>query len=43
MNFQKIGVPLAGVLMVVLAYRFSGWGGVAVVFGAMVKIGRAHV
>ena len=36
MNFQKIGVPLAGVLMVVLAYRFSGWGGVAVVSGAMV-------
>ena len=29
MNFKKIFVPIAGVVIVVLAYRFYGWGGVA--------------
>jgi hypothetical protein len=36
MNFQKILVPIAGVALVALAYRFNGWGGVAVVVGALV-------
>lgn len=29
MNFQKILVPVLGVVAVVLAYRFYGWAGVA--------------
>ncbi len=29
MNFQKIIVPVLGVIGVVLAYRFHGWAGVA--------------
>jgi hypothetical protein len=29
MNFQKIVVPVLGVSVVVLAYRFYGWAGVA--------------
>lgn len=29
MNFQKIFVPVLGVIGVVLAYRFYGWAGVA--------------
>jgi hypothetical protein len=29
MNFQKILVPVAGVAIVLLAYRFYGWAGVA--------------
>ena len=29
MNFQKIIVPIVGVAVVVLAYRFYGWAGVA--------------
>ncbi|MES2977468.1 MAG: glycerate kinase [Pseudomonadota bacterium] len=36
MNFQKIAVPIAGVALVLLAYRFNGWGGVAVAVGAIV-------
>ena len=36
MNFQKILVPVAGVALVVLAYRYSGWAGVAVVTGGLV-------
>ncbi|MDP1527844.1 MAG: glycerate kinase [Rhodoferax sp.] len=36
MQFQKILVPLAGVALVVAAYRAFGWGGVAVALGALV-------
>jgi hypothetical protein len=36
MNFQKILVPVAGVALVALAYRFGGWAGVAVVTGGLV-------
>ena len=36
MNFQKIWVPVAGVAIVVLAYVYSGWPGVALVGGALV-------
>ena len=36
MNFQKILVPIAGVAVIVLAYRFYGWAGVAVVVTALV-------
>jgi hypothetical protein len=34
--FQKILTPIAGVLMVALAYRSYGWPGVAVAVGALV-------
>jgi hypothetical protein len=36
MNSQKILVPVAGVALVVLAYWYSGWAGVAVVTGGLV-------
>lgn len=36
MNFQKILVPVAGVAVVVLAYRFYGWVGVAAAATALV-------
>jgi hypothetical protein len=36
MPFQKILTPIAGVLMVALAYRSYGWAGVAVAVGALV-------
>ncbi len=36
MNFQKILVPIAGVALVVLAYRSYGWAGVAAAAGALV-------
>lgn len=36
MNFQKIVVPVAGVAVIVLAYRFYAWPGVAVVVTALV-------
>ncbi|HYW57023.1 MAG TPA: glycerate kinase [Polaromonas sp.] len=36
MNFQKILVPIAGVALVLLAYRFYGWAGVAAAAGALV-------
>ena len=36
MNFQKILVPVAGVAVVVLAYRFYGWVGVAAAATAVV-------
>jgi hypothetical protein len=36
MNFQKILVPVAGVAIVVLAYRFYGWAGVAAVATGLV-------
>jgi hypothetical protein len=35
MNFQKILVPILGVVLVVVGYRTYGWGGVAVVAGGM--------
>jgi len=36
MQFQKIFVPLASVVLVVAAYRAYGWGGVAIAAGALV-------
>jgi multisubunit Na+/H+ antiporter MnhB subunit len=36
MRFQKIVVPILGVVLVVLAYRGYGWPGVALVAGAIV-------
>lgn len=36
MQFQKILLPLAGVLLVVAAYRAYGWGGVALTVGLWV-------
>jgi hypothetical protein len=35
MNFQKILVPIAGVAVVVLAYRSLGWPGVAAAVGGL--------
>ncbi len=42
MNFQKILVPIAGVALVVLAYRFYGWAGVAAAAGALVMWVMLH-
>ena len=36
MNFQKIVVPVLGVVLVVVAYRGYGWPGVALVVGGIV-------
>jgi hypothetical protein len=36
MNFPKILVPVAGVAVVALGYRFYGWAGVAAVAGGLV-------
>ncbi|MBI2768314.1 MAG: glycerate kinase [Burkholderiales bacterium] len=36
MNFQKIIVPVAGVVAVAVGWQLSGWGGVALVAGAAV-------
>lgn len=36
MNLQKIWVPVAGVVLVVAAYRGYGWPGVALVVGGIV-------
>ncbi len=36
MNFQKILVPVAGVAIIVLAYRFYGWAGVAAIATGLV-------
>lgn len=36
MQFQKIFVPIASVVLVVAAYRAYGWGGVAIALGALV-------
>jgi hypothetical protein len=36
MNFQKILLPVGGVVLVAVAYRGYGWGGVAVVLGGIV-------
>ena len=42
MNFQKILVPMAGVAVVVLAYRSYGWAGVAAAAGALVMWVMLH-
>jgi hypothetical protein len=36
MNFQKFLIPAAGVALLVLAYRYYGWGGVALGASALV-------
>ena len=36
MNFQKILVPILGVVLVAAAWRGYGWGGVAIVAGGIV-------
>ena len=36
MQFQKILVPVGGVILVAAAYRAYGWGGVAVAVGGLV-------
>lgn len=36
MNFQKIVLPVIGILLVALGWRLHGWGGVALVVGAIV-------
>lgn len=36
MNFQKVVLPIVGVVLVVVAYRSYGWGGVAIVVGGIV-------
>lgn len=36
MNFQRILIPVGGVVLVAAAYRSYGWGGVAVAVGALV-------
>jgi hypothetical protein len=42
MNFQKILVPLAGVGVMVLAWRFYGWAGIAGAATGMVMWGLLH-
>ena len=42
MNFQKMMIPVAGVVVVVLAYRFHGWAGVAAAATAMVMWALLH-
>lgn len=36
MNWQKIAVPVLGVVVVVIAYRAYGWGGVGLAVGGIV-------
>ena len=36
MNWHKIAVPILGVVVVVIAYRAYGWGGVALAVGGIV-------
>lgn len=36
MNFQKFLLPIGGVVLVAVAYRSYGWGGVAIVMGGIV-------
>ncbi|OOG53494.1 glycerate kinase [Polaromonas sp. C04] len=36
MNFQRILIPVGGVVLVAAAYRFYGWAGVAIATGALV-------
>ena len=42
MNFQKILIPAAGLVVVVLAYRSYGWAGVAAAATAIVMWGLLH-
>jgi len=42
MNLQRIWVPIAGVALVVLAYRSYGWAGVALVVGGIVMWALLH-
>lgn len=42
MNFQKVFVPLAGLLLIGLSYRSFGWGGVAVAVGGIVMFLLLH-
>jgi Flp pilus assembly protein TadB len=35
MSFQKFFVPIASVILIVAAYRASGWGGVAMAVGVL--------
>ena len=43
MNWQKILVPIAGVVLVAAAWRAYGWAGVAVVTGGVVMWVLLHV
>ena len=43
MNWQKILVPIAGVVLVAAAWRAYGWAGVAVVSGGVVMWVLLHV
>lgn len=42
MNFQRIVVPVAGAVLVAYAWRTWGWGGVALVVGAILMWGLLH-
>ncbi|AMM24542.1 glycerate kinase [Variovorax sp. PAMC 28711] len=42
MNFQKVFVPLTGLLLIGLAYRSFGWPGVAVAAGGIVMFLLLH-
>ena len=42
MNFQKIFVPVGGLAVVLLAYRFYGWTGVAAAATGLVMWGLLH-
>ena len=42
MNFQKILIPIAGVALILLAYRSFGWAGVAGAVGALMMWVMLH-
>jgi len=42
MNFQKIAVPVLGIVLIAMAYRSYGWAGVALVIGGVVMWGLLH-
>lgn len=42
MNFQKIAVPILGIVLIAMAYRSYGWAGVALVIGGVVMWGLLH-
>jgi hypothetical protein len=42
MNFQKIAVPVLGIVLFAMAYRSYGWAGVALVLGGLVMWGLLH-
>ena len=42
MNFQKILVPILGVVLIAAAWRGYGWGGVALVAGGIVMWALLH-